>query len=511
MGLSRLPFTPPTFAVVMAAGFLLPLLGMHGWRYGWFPVASDDAYIYLGYVKMLLQHGDLFSYNPGEHSAGTTGLLYYYLLSLAGIMALPFLETATLGEGLSLLSWCVNSALFLGMVLTVRRIWAHLAPAPLLESFSWLALLLAACALHPLFFWGWFGGLENPLTGLLVLLLLERALALAPPWQTTLLAVGLAGSRPELMPVAVLAALLLAWEQRGSPPWRSLLPVPVGFALGILLLILPCWWLTGTLFPSALGARVTLPPLSDPLAWWAGVVRMLTDVPYLTHPWVMGSALMLAAMIPARGHRHGRVLMVVALLMVLNFLMKGFLGLTHFNVHDRYISYLWPVYAIMGVYGLHRWAAWWRPGPRPPRVGAGMLAVGVAGWLAAPFLGYGELRRDVDEMNQVVVEPARWMSTHLPAHSRIAMEPAGAIRLFTPFYLVDRVGLTTQHLPDYVARAPNPHWEGFLRENRVTHVFDYPLQNPTLRDGRQYRPLKVWRPEPRRFSLGVIGLFEVRS
>src|SRR5436305_1534911 len=43
---------------------------------------SDDSYIYTGYVKMTFTPGaGLFSYNVGEHSAGTTGILFYYLLA----------------------------------------------------------------------------------------------------------------------------------------------------------------------------------------------------------------------------------------------------------------------------------------------------------------------------------------------------------------------------------------------------------------------------------------------
>lgn len=498
------------FPLLMGAGFLLPLLVMHGMGYGWFPLASDDAYIYLGYVKILLEHGDLFSYNPGEHSAGTTGLLYYYLLSLAGGLALPLLSLGDgMGKGLTLLSWGVNALLFLTMTFTLVRVWRHLLPAPPGESLPWQALLLATTALHPLFFWGWFGGLENPLTGALVLLLLERALAGAPPWQGTLVAAALACCRPELFPVALLATLLLTLEQ-GLPLLSRRLPLTLLlFAGTVALLVLPCWLLTGEIFPSAMGARVTLPPLSDPAAWWKGVVRLVTDGAYLGNPWVWGSALLGLGMLPLSGGRPGRILAWVALLMAFNYLLRGFLGLTHFNVHDRYISYLWPLYAILILYGT-QWSFHALGGEMKGLLAHTMLGVGVAGWLAAPWVGYPELRRDVEEMNQVHVEPARWMAAHLPPDSRISMEPAGAIRLFTPFYLVDGVGLTTRHLPDYLASSPRPPvWEEFLQRNRVTHVFDYPGRIPMLRQVRHFRPLKFWQPQPQRFSLGTIGLYQV--
>ena len=41
-------------------------------RFGELGLSTDDAYIYTGYVKMAFTPGaGLFSYNVGEHSAGT--------------------------------------------------------------------------------------------------------------------------------------------------------------------------------------------------------------------------------------------------------------------------------------------------------------------------------------------------------------------------------------------------------------------------------------------------------
>lgn len=496
------------FPLFLAGALVVPLIAAHGLLYGWFPMASDDSYIYLGYVKILLEHGAPFSYNPGEHSAGTTGLLYYYLLSAVGAVALPLLRLGDLGEGLSLLGWLVNGALFVALAATLGRIWRRLVPAPDSAQLPWMAVLLAAVTLHPLFFWGFFGGLENPLTAWLVLLLLERALAGAPWWQGALLAAGLACCRPELFPVAALTAALFGAGGERAGILRRTASAALLFAAAVLLLVLPCWALTGSVFPSAMGSRVNLPPLSDPLAWWGGLIGLLTDWPYLGSPWVIGLGLLLAAVLFFAGERPGRVLAWAAGLTLGNFLLRGFVGLTDFNAHDRYISYLWPLYVLIAAFVIRRLAARW-PIRLPPAVAPVALATGVAGFLVGAAFGYDRLRADVDEMNQVVVEPARWMNAHLPPGSRIAMEPAGAIRLFTRFELVDAIGLTTRHVPDYLARARNPSYWGFLRENRVSHVFDYPARLPVLGQGRHFRPLAIWRPQPQRFSLGTIGVFQV--
>jgi hypothetical protein len=280
-------------------------------------------------------------------------------------------------------------------------------------------------------------------------------------------------------------------------------------------MVLPCWILAGTPFPNALGTRVTLPPLDDPAAWWEGVRRVATDGRYLSNPWVAGCALLLAGMVALARQPQGRLLAWMALLILLNLLLRSFLGLTHFSVHDRYVSYLWPLYSVMVVYGIHgAWCVLARSFPvsEPAKrlLASSTLVIGVVGSLAAPLLGYPELRRDVEEMNQMVVEPSRWMAAHLPPDSRIAMEPAGAIRLLTPFYLVDMVGLTTRHIPAYRASTSPFRWEDFLDRHGVTHVFDYAGRVPMLRNGERFQLLKVWRPEPRRFSQGALGLFRVR-
>lgn len=108
-------------------------------------------------------------------------------------------------------------------------------------------------------------------------------------------------------------------------------------------------------------------------------------------------------------------------------------------------------------------------------------------------------------MNQVVVAPALWMQEHLPPSSRVAMEPAGAIRVFTDFHLVDAVGLTTNNSLPYGSYAK------FMTDNRVDYAFDYPVRVAELADEARYERVMTWRPEPRRYSWGEIGLFRMRA
>ena len=109
--------------------FCAALVGALLQRFGWFFMASDDAYIYLGYAKSFVTRGELFSYNPGEHSAGTTGLLYFYVLAgAAALTRLLFWPDAA--SALTLCAFAVNGALFVVFGSFVARAWARLSDAP---------------------------------------------------------------------------------------------------------------------------------------------------------------------------------------------------------------------------------------------------------------------------------------------------------------------------------------------------------------------------------------------
>ena len=109
--------------IVLVAVWAVFLWSRHGGLYA----ASDDSYIYLGYVRRAItQPRELFSYNPGEHSAGITGLLYYYVLvvfcALVRSVATTSVEVALL-LGMSL----ANAALLLLTAHVYLRCWRSLS------------------------------------------------------------------------------------------------------------------------------------------------------------------------------------------------------------------------------------------------------------------------------------------------------------------------------------------------------------------------------------------------
>ena len=201
-----------------------------------------------------------------------------------------------------------------------------------------------------------------------------------------------------------------------------------------------------------------------------------------------------------------RPFLLVASFLTAFLVMRSVLGIPNYNVRNRYISYLWPSIIMV-----------WLPAllmTFEPQIRR-MRARGTHVYFASAtvcFLGLTALGTliaaqvvvtDTQEMIDVVVEPSQWMAANLPKDAVIAMEPAGALRTFTDFQLVDRVGLTTMHFRDYqleTGKAPSESYADFFKVNRIQYIFDYPDTmhypdgTPWLR--QDVVTVEFWVPEP---------------
>jgi hypothetical protein len=503
---------------------LVLFLTAHLLANGWFYAASDDPYIYLGYVKMLIQspHG-LFSYNIGEHSAATTGVMYYYSLIPAALFARGLTFHLPLAESLTLGLYLLNSALFLGMAVLLLKGWERLVTAPEEERF-WRALLpFALVSSHPKFIWGVFAGLENPLAAFLMVLLAYLLIAGSPFWRVSLAAAALGATRPELnvvlslVPALAVAVRRLAVSELSRKErlkdllrWETGRDLLLAYAIwggGLAALYLPCYVMTGQVFPSSLGPRVQIDALSNPALLWSQFIASFSSGLVWGSSWALwGYFLLVLSLCLLPFIRTGEAV-AAAVFILLSFGVRAAFGLTDFNAEDRYVSYLWPLYALGLSQCLDRvWRKIPRIVPGTPALRTAVLTLLLAAAMVLPGRTlWRTFQLDVEEMNDIVVEPSRWMAKNLRPGTRVSMEPAGAIRVFTDFYLVDRTGLTTNHLNSY----PGNYWD-FLRKNRVEYIFDYPGMVPILQDTRFFSPVKFWAPRQHRRSLGRIGLYRTR-
>ncbi len=495
-------------------GLCVALVVAQAWHHGWLYAASDDPYIYLGYVKRTLTSPhQLFSYNPGEHSAGTTGILYYYLLiPVCGVVRLV---TAWLPLERSLLLglYATNAVLFVWAGRCFLDLWRTLVARSSPATPAQVAgLFLLFCA-HPQFLWGAFSGLENPLYTALSLFLFDRLVRRAPAWQPAVVAALLGATRPETLPILAAIPLLAAWVERRGAPVAVTIPRGLAalaiFAGSLVLLVLPFYAATGLWFPGALGTRVAVPLLSSPELLPQSLARALSLRDYWSSEWLVYTWLSLGVAGGVALARRGFAPLGLAAALLLLFAVRAVFGLVDFNIEDRYVSHLWPLFALVFAVGatvLARAAA-----PLAGRLGEG--ASRRASWAAAfalvtvaallPIRDFlGRFDHHVRLMDQIVVQPSLWMREHLPPGSRVCMEPAGAIRVFTDFYLVDVVGLTTMHRHEY-----RGDYVGFLRQNRIDYVFDrLPRTRPIVETGIG-REIKAWAVGVRPW--GDIRLYEL--
>ena len=502
-----LTYAPP-------AAVALAIIALQFAHFGGLYAASDDSYIYLGYVKRALEPPrQLFSYNPGEHSAGTTGISYYYALVIAAAVVRAATFYLPMPTTLTLTMYLVNGALFVGCAGLLTRLVSQMTGAAAVWGIAALVLLLW----NVRFMWGMFAGLENPLSAFLIVALVSAIARGAPLGLIAVLTALLAGARPELLPTLALipafATVVARLPLRAEPAWWAGIAWRAAAATAlcaavVLALALPCWITTGRVFPSALGTRVAIAVLGDPHLLWEAASKF-TPRAMLRNDWALGSVALLLCLAVVAPYRNVRVPLAAMVFVTLQFAVRAVLGLVDLNVEHRYVSYLWPLYVLAIMPLLHGVVCAWRGAATLLARPAGALAIGGA---LAVYGALGPLREfddrfsaDVREMNQIVVTPAQWMQDHLPAGSRVSTDTAGAVRVFTDFYLVDRIGLTTQHSWDHASYADS------MTTNRVDYAFEFPVQVKEFAESSRYDRLMSWRPQPQRHSLGEIAVFRLRG
>ena len=177
----------------------LTIIGWQLAHFGGLYAASDDSYIYLGYVKRALEPPRaLFSYNPGRALGGHDGVVYYYALIVAAAIVRLWTFFLPLSTTLTLAMWLLNALLFVGCAGLLARMVRQLTDgSAVVGNRSALALLLWSVK----FMWGMFAGLENPLTAFLVMALAYAADARRAAGGHRRAQSGLLiGTRPDLAP-----------------------------------------------------------------------------------------------------------------------------------------------------------------------------------------------------------------------------------------------------------------------------------------------------------------------
>jgi hypothetical protein len=384
--------------------------------------ALDDAYIHFQYATRLAQ-GHFFEWTPGGgYSTGATSVLWPVLLAPGYWLGFReermALWAAALGAaGLWLCAWCAC------------RILTDALGSPAAGALGAALVLTSGPIL-----WGCFSGMEVPLVAALAMGL-ARAVQTGARRAALAVAALLPLARPEWAPVTVAAVLYHARLERRLRPVLALAPFAAYLALNLAL--------TGRMATNGAVARslwydADLTAMGAARTWLAQAIDLVRGPLTSSSLVPFGTSVVAAAGVirPSRAVRWAGLAALLALLATVTVADP-------YRQQHRYQIPALPlvfVAVVAGVAALASLAA----SARARRFAAGTLAAVLLAsqWAYVPQY-YDALAYGCRDIHGQQVEMGRWMAGHLPRGSRIALNDAGAIPLFSGLPALDLVGLGT--------------------------------------------------------------------
>jgi hypothetical protein len=425
---------------------------------------TDDTFIHLRYAQHVAMRSE-FSFNPGEHTYGSTSPLW--VLGLVGLLKLglpPLLSARVLG----LLAGLLVVLLTAGFV--ARRPWPE----------RWRVLVVLLVAADAWFLRWMMSGMETPLATALLLLLLWplRASPVSGPgdqfaaavgdrpaaavdlrrWAGWGAAAGLAGlTRPEFLVLGPVALPWLLWARRWTRTGRVLLAAATGG-----LVVLGPWWIYagivfGRLLPETAAAKSYAPTLA-PSVLLASLVRSASQLGATLGVLAVAIGLLLllsragrsGEKAPGEGAawlREERALLGVAISWTL--VLAGGYAVRQVWVVSRYLSPLAPPLVLAGA-GLAHQLLRRAPGSRCVLVQS-ILVLSVLGTLALNgWLLLAQVRPHAQAFARGVQEcylgTGRWLAEHSAPDAVVAALDIGAVGYASERRVLDLMGLVSPEL-----------------------------------------------------------------
>ncbi len=434
---------------------------------------TDDTFIHLRYARHVAARGE-FSFNPGEHTYGSTSPLW--VLGLVGLLKLglpPLLSARVLG----LLAGLLVVLLAAGFV--ARRPWPE----------GWRVLVVLLIAADAWFLRWMMSGMETPLATALLLLLLWplRASPVPSPgdrpalaegerpdpaskdrpdpapvdlrrWVGWGAAAGLAGlTRPEFLVLGPVALPWLLWARRWRRTGRVLLAAVSGG-----LVVLGPWWIYaglvfGRLLPETATAKSYAPTLA-PAVLLPSLLRSASQLGATLGVLAVTIVLLLILSRPGRGKggvrqpeaawpREELALLGVAISWGL--VLAGGYAVRQVWVVSRYLAPLAPPLVLAGAGVAHRLLQR-APDGRRALVRA-ILALGVLGHLALNgWLLVDQVRPHAEAFARGVREcylgTGRWLAEHSAPDAMVAALDIGAVGYASGRRVLDLMGLVSPEL-----------------------------------------------------------------
>ena len=400
------------------AGFVF-LEGEHGTTS--YPL--DDAWIHEVYARHLAA-GLGPSYNPPEWEAGFSSPLWLAVLTTVRLFTDSLLPIKLMG-----LLFLVLAAY------SVRNMAGAVAGALVLIDPN---LLFAA-----------FSGMEVTLFAGLTALAMEWTLARRPGRAGVATALAIL-ARPE--GVLLLALLPLATEFGKDRVFSGLTRLIVPGILAIALWCGYCLAATGRPFPNTFYAKLT--PLTEGTLLSDPVMAIGSLIDYFTASgWtiLLAGGILGVAALRLRPSRSTRIAVAWCIALPIGVLLTRSLPRPEAFYWGRYLAPTWIGFYLLAGFGM---TVLWRRGPLHRLVG--ILAGGI---LAATSILTIPERSALFEANchdvaRYQEAAGRWIADHGSPGDRVAVQDAGAIRIFSHLEVVDLAGLNNHHLTQPANFAP---------------------------------------------------------
>lgn len=446
-------------------GLTLTLAITQNGGYG-FPL--DDAWIHLQFARNL-NHYHVFSYFQDKQiTSGTTSPLYTIIVSIIFYII----------NNEFILSYFVGSFFFIlsGGILfyLLRRL-----NIPDIASLATVVLLL----LEPHLVWAALSGME---TTMFIALLLGAWVAYE--WKKSLfcgiLCAGLVWTRPEgiLFAVVLLADYFYRRyvvrpehdRKKKSAPVSdafALRPMLLSLGLGILAYAAFNYYLSGSLFPNTMAAKIRFYRLGQG-QFGIGLMEFLTGGP-LRYFSIAAAIGVLDGIVASVRRRQVPFLIPILWSSALIAAFAIFLPVVY--QEGRYLMPVLPFYLLLGARGiLVAAASVWRfvsvkgSFDRVALVAGSILGIflflfGLAAWEGRTL--YADNCRYITDRQ---VRTGMWIRDHLPADAVVATHDVGAIAFYSGRRIVDMVGLVSPEMIPNIGSLDR--LKTFLAHNGVTHL-----------------------------------------
>ena len=426
-------------------------IGQVGHQIG-FPL--DDAWIHQTYARNLVESGK-WTYTEDTVSGGSTSPLWTILLSIGYVIRNGILWTFILSVIIFLLVVYFSIRIIIGMSPQINS-WKLLLGS-LFVIFDWHLQWAAASGMETIFFIlgiiVLFYSLIQTSSNWLLVGIINGILIWIRPDGLTLLG-------PSLL-ILFVGSIQVKWS------WKEWLKFIGPFITLLILFMGFNYSISGDIFPNTFYAKQAeyQSLLAHPIT-----SRILDEVTQI----ITGAgALILPGFIYAIFHdikvRDFKALAII--LWILGYVLIYSLRLPVTYQHGRYMMPAMVPFLLIGIIGIITLVGNIKPDKVQKLLTTAWFGAIIFTSIIFYILGFQTYRSDVEVINNILVEPAKWIEQNIPESDKIATHDIGAIGYFTNNPIVDLAGLIN---PEIIPIINNePELLQYMKSKNISYYFGF--------------------------------------